>query len=162
MTIALIHRKLQQMASPERARICRSFFKTGPGEYGAGDQFIGLTVPQVRQLALQFRQLDAARGWQARPGGAGRISPTPLSANAADDVAICHRAFSRAQPATVSSWIDLSVCLKTHWGASGTSGTSVYRQLNRRPACLWSLARFFCFSVRRRSPDRVVRSDSVS
>ena len=58
MTIALIHRKLRQMASPERAQICRSFFKTGPGEYGAGDQFIGLTVPQVRQLALQFRHLS--------------------------------------------------------------------------------------------------------
>ena len=46
------------MASPERARICRSFFKTGPGEYGAGDQFIGLTVPALRQLAQQYRQLS--------------------------------------------------------------------------------------------------------
>jgi 3-methyladenine DNA glycosylase AlkD len=46
------------MINPYRARISRSFFKTGPGEYGEGDRFLGLTVPQVRKLAKQYRQLS--------------------------------------------------------------------------------------------------------
>ena len=46
------------MANPNRARISQSFFKTGLGEYGEGDRFIGLTVPQVRELAKQYRQMS--------------------------------------------------------------------------------------------------------
>ena len=46
------------MANPDRAHISQRFFKTGPGEYGEGDRFVGLTVPQVRKLAKQYRQLS--------------------------------------------------------------------------------------------------------
>lgn len=48
---------MRALASPERARINRWFFKTGPGEYGEGDRFIGLTVPVVRGLARAHRDL---------------------------------------------------------------------------------------------------------
>lgn len=41
---------MRRLASPEKAAIARRFFKTGPGEYGEGDEFIGLTVPQTRSL----------------------------------------------------------------------------------------------------------------
>jgi 3-methyladenine DNA glycosylase AlkD len=37
--------------NPEKARFLQHFFKTGPGQYGAGDQFLGLTVPQQRAIA---------------------------------------------------------------------------------------------------------------
>ena len=43
--------RLQKLGSPERARICQGFFKTGPGEYGEGDVFIGIAVPDMRKLA---------------------------------------------------------------------------------------------------------------
>lgn len=39
---------------PEKRRILQSFFKTAPGEYGAGDIFYGVTVPQTRALAKRY------------------------------------------------------------------------------------------------------------
>jgi 3-methyladenine DNA glycosylase AlkD len=45
------------MASPQRSRSNASYFKTGPGQYGEGDRFAGLTVPQVRTLARKYREL---------------------------------------------------------------------------------------------------------
>jgi 3-methyladenine DNA glycosylase AlkD len=45
------------LADPERAFVVSRFFKTAPGQYGAGDLFLGLTMPQQRTLAKQFRHL---------------------------------------------------------------------------------------------------------
>jgi 3-methyladenine DNA glycosylase AlkD len=51
---------LAAFASPTRAHDLQWFFKTGPGEYGEGDQFIGLTVPQTRRVAAEFKNLSIA------------------------------------------------------------------------------------------------------
>ncbi len=48
---------LNKLREPKKAKILTRFFKTGPGEYGEGDVFLGLTVPQQRQIALKFAQL---------------------------------------------------------------------------------------------------------
>ena len=48
---------LQTLASPADAKVAQGFFKTAPGEYGAGDQFIGIRVPVLRTLAKEFRAL---------------------------------------------------------------------------------------------------------
>lgn len=45
-------------ANAEKALILERFFKTGKGEYGEGDKFIGLTVPQIRSLANKYIQLS--------------------------------------------------------------------------------------------------------
>ncbi len=60
MKAAEIIGRLEAMGDPERARVSRSFFKTGPGQYGEGDLFVGLTVPQVRTLAKEVHPLPHA------------------------------------------------------------------------------------------------------
>jgi 3-methyladenine DNA glycosylase AlkD len=57
MSLALIRRRLIAVASPERATVNASFFKTGPGEYGEGDRFIGVNVPTLRKLSREFEDL---------------------------------------------------------------------------------------------------------
>ncbi|MGD9611780.1 MAG: DNA alkylation repair protein [Kiritimatiellia bacterium] len=53
-TAAAILRELRRRRNPAQAAILRRFFKTGPGEYGAGDEFWGLKVPQVRTILARF------------------------------------------------------------------------------------------------------------
>ena len=60
-TAAAVRGTLRQFASPARAIGTARFFKCGPGEYGAGDRFIGVTVPQQRLVAKQFRTLPLAQ-----------------------------------------------------------------------------------------------------
>lgn len=48
MNLPELRQKLRQAATPVQAAISRRFFKTGPGEYGEGDRFLGLKVPQLR------------------------------------------------------------------------------------------------------------------
>ncbi|MEN9749833.1 MAG: hypothetical protein RL149_911, partial [Actinomycetota bacterium] len=57
MKAADVQRALAAFASPAKAHDLQWFFKTGPGEYGEGDQFIGITVPQSRKVAAQFLAL---------------------------------------------------------------------------------------------------------
>jgi 3-methyladenine DNA glycosylase AlkD len=56
-TLQSLRRSLKAVADPQRAIHNLRFFKTGVGEYGAGDRFLGLTVPAVRALARQYRDL---------------------------------------------------------------------------------------------------------
>ena len=51
MTAAFILSELQSLASPERAAGASRFFKTGAGQYGEGDQFLGIATPQIRAIA---------------------------------------------------------------------------------------------------------------
>lgn len=50
-------RALQSAADPKLARILNRFFKTGPGEYGAGDRFLGLPVPRTRKILQPYLAL---------------------------------------------------------------------------------------------------------
>jgi 3-methyladenine DNA glycosylase AlkD len=58
MTLDALRAEIQALGSPERARHSMRFFKTAPGQYGEGDKFLGLTVPEMRALARKYRDLD--------------------------------------------------------------------------------------------------------
>lgn len=47
--------ELKQLGDPERAKHSQRFFKTAPGEYGAGDVFLGIKVPQQRAVAKRYK-----------------------------------------------------------------------------------------------------------
>jgi 3-methyladenine DNA glycosylase AlkD len=51
-----IRSELRSLRDPEKARILSGFFKTGPGEYGEGDRFLGIQVPDVRRVVQSHRR----------------------------------------------------------------------------------------------------------
>ncbi len=56
--LAALKRDLEQLADPVTAANRARFFKTAAGQYGEGDQFIGLTVPAQRRVAGQYVKLS--------------------------------------------------------------------------------------------------------
>lgn len=48
---------LKKLSSAKKAKASAWFFKTGSGQYGEGDKFIGVTVPEQRKIAKQFSSL---------------------------------------------------------------------------------------------------------
>jgi 3-methyladenine DNA glycosylase AlkD len=60
MTAEEAEDRLLELADDEIAEGMRRFFKTGPGQYGEGDCFLGIKAAPLRQLAREFRGLSLA------------------------------------------------------------------------------------------------------
>ena len=57
MTAKEIIRYMESLRNEEQRRVLMGFFKTGPGEYGEGDEFLGLKVPQTREVVRAAKDL---------------------------------------------------------------------------------------------------------
>lgn len=58
LTLDNLKSDLQSLADPEKARILSRFFKTGKGQYGEGDVFLGIVVPKQRAVAKKYLELS--------------------------------------------------------------------------------------------------------
>ena len=63
-TVAGAKAALATFVNPEKQAFFPKFFKAGPGQYGEGDIFLGVTVPNVREVAKQFAGLTEAEVYE--------------------------------------------------------------------------------------------------
>jgi 3-methyladenine DNA glycosylase AlkD len=59
-SLASARAAIRAKANPKRAALVARYFRTGPGEYGEGDVFLGLSMPQLRVIAREHRALPLA------------------------------------------------------------------------------------------------------
>ncbi len=57
MTAQEVIESLKEASDKGKSLVLARFFKTGPGEYGEGDRFLGVTVPKQRILAKKYQDL---------------------------------------------------------------------------------------------------------
>jgi 3-methyladenine DNA glycosylase AlkD len=56
-TLQAVRGDLEKLANRDKAKVLGRFFKTGPGKYGEGDVFLGVSVPDLRRLAKTHRDV---------------------------------------------------------------------------------------------------------
>ena len=60
MTAENVQKELRVFASAERKKAVEWFFKTGKGQYGEGDIFLGVSSPDMRRVSRKYRDLPFA------------------------------------------------------------------------------------------------------
>jgi 3-methyladenine DNA glycosylase AlkD len=58
MSATQVVKEIQALSNRGRAHDLQKFFQTAPGQYGEGDIFLGLTVPQVRTVAKEYKAIS--------------------------------------------------------------------------------------------------------
>jgi 3-methyladenine DNA glycosylase AlkD len=91
ITAAEVRKSLASRADPARAAAAKRYFRTGPGEYGEGDRFIGVTVPLQREVARAFAALPL--------GDCRALLASPVHEHRLTAVIILVRQFERADEA---------------------------------------------------------------
>lgn len=91
MTAATIMKQLRAAATPEKSTVLAGFFKTGKGQYGEGDRFLGVVVPRQRSIAKQSRDLPLAE--------VEKLLASPYHEARLTGFLVLTYAFERAEPA---------------------------------------------------------------
>jgi 3-methyladenine DNA glycosylase AlkD len=58
MTLLELKKEIRKKANPQKAKLLQGFFKTGKGQYGEGDIFLGLMVPIQREIVKKYQDLS--------------------------------------------------------------------------------------------------------
>ncbi|MEU8896526.1 DNA alkylation repair protein [Nocardia sp. NPDC048505] len=87
-TAELVRAALAEVADPADAIHLQRFFKTGPGEYGEGDVFLGVRVPATRAVAKRFAGLPLS--------GIGELLDSPVHEERLAGLVILNARFARA------------------------------------------------------------------
>jgi 3-methyladenine DNA glycosylase AlkD len=130
-SLAALRRDMKAAADPVRGIGTASFFKTRPGEYGEGDKFLGITVPDLRRIARAHRELPSAdrltllrSPWHEERAVALMLLVDAHERASQRDQAVLHREYL-ANTAFVNNWdlVDASAAemVGTHVAAKGTA-----------------------------------------
>ena len=84
--------ELDALGSPEKAAHLTRFFKSGPGEYGDGDRFIGVRVPEQRRIAKRYGSLPLEE--------IGRLMASPIHEHRLTGLLILVERFAKSQEAS--------------------------------------------------------------
>ncbi len=58
MNLIELRKEMKHLFNKDDAKILQKFFKTGPGEYGEGDKFVGIKVPPLRILSKKYKEIS--------------------------------------------------------------------------------------------------------
>ena len=89
MDARTIQSKLKGLANKKNAEVAQRFFKTGPGEYGEGDIFLGIRVPVLRELAKEYQTITVK--------GAEHLLKSPIHEERLLALFILIRIYSKAE-----------------------------------------------------------------
>lgn len=90
LTAKAVQAALRKEADPERAKVALWYFKTGPGEYGEGDKFLGVAAAPLRRISRQFRDLPLSE--------VDRLLASPWHEDRSAGVLILGEAYGRSEP----------------------------------------------------------------
>ncbi len=153
LTARALQQAQQDIADPIRAESSLRFFKTGKGDYGESDRFLGLTVPQQRGIAKTFSALPLgetqkllASPWHEHRLTALLILVSQYSKAGSGQQSEMHLAYLKAlKEDCINNWdlVDSSaeVLVGAHIASASGSATPAGRKLLRQLAAsdhLWS------------------------
>lgn len=139
--------KIRALADSERAKHMQLYFKTGPGEYGEGQQFLGITTPQLRNVVKKsFRDTSHAE--------VQRLLESPWHEERAAALQIWNEQFSRGDEALRQNIFDSYLASTNHidsWALVDCSAPLIVgRWLEKHPRdILYTLAESRCMWERR-------------
>ncbi|HSR15162.1 MAG TPA: DNA alkylation repair protein [Gemmatimonadales bacterium] len=90
LTARAVKAAIRRDADPERAEAALWYFKTGPGEYGEGDRFLGVAAAPLRRISRQFRNLPLSE--------VDRLLASPWHEDRSAAVLILGEAYPRSDP----------------------------------------------------------------